>query len=588
MLTVMEQKLDNSISLTGCRWQLRESDERLTAAIMQQHELPEILARILAARGIALENVPGFLQPSLKTSLPDPSHLLDMDKAAERIADAVTCDEKIAIFGDYDVDGATSSALLMRYLRALGNEPIVYIPDRMKEGYGPNTAALLSLKERGARVVITVDCGTLSFEPLQKAAEAGLDVIVVDHHIGAAEMPKCFALVNPNRLDENSPHRQLAAVGVAFLLCVAVNRMLRARGAAVPDLKQWLDIVALGTVCDVVPLTGVNRALVTQGLKIMAARGNTGIRTLMDIARVDEKPGVYHAGFVLGPRINAGGRVGKSDLGVRVLTTDDEAMALTLAKELDVHNNERRTIEAMVLEAAMKQAETIPSAQAAICVVGNGWHQGVIGIVAGRLKERFYKPSIVIALENGVGKASARSVSGFDMGASVIAARDSGLLLAGGGHAMAAGFTVEENKIPALVEFFSRRIITALGNDGPQKKLYIDAELSLSGATVELVEMLDRLGPFGQSNPAPRVALKRVINLSPEIVKGEHVKTWLIDGVSNARMNAIAFRVVGTKLGEALLATRGKAIDIVGQIRSREWLGNKSVSIMIEDIAQSL
>ena len=578
----------SSTSLTGRNWILRDADEKLITALSQKYGLPDVVARILAGRGIGVSDAELFLSPSLKTSLPDPSHLLDMDAAAERIAGAVVAGETIAIFGDYDVDGATSSALLMRYLRALGCKPLVYIPDRMSEGYGPNAQALLGLKQAGATLVITVDCGTMAFEPLQAAYDAGLDVIVVDHHIGEARKPKAYAIVNPNRLDETSEHGQMAAVGVSFLVMVAVNRVLRANGyfsdRKEPDLRQWLDLVALGTVCDVVPLTGVNRAFVAQGLKILAGRGNLGLRTILDLAAVQESPGVYACGFVIGPRINAGGRVGKADLGVRLLTCEDEAESLGLARELEQHNAERKAIEAMVLEEAQAQAERIEGECPVLVVAGKGWHPGVIGIVAGRLKERFHKPVAVIAVNGDVGKASARSVSGFDFGAAVIAAHEAGLLLGGGGHAMAAGFSIEADKIDALTEFLHTRR-RSQGNVTTGHRLMLDGTISIAGATAELLTSLDRIGPFGQGNPSIRLMLRGAVNLKPEIVGEHHVKTLLIDRISNARLSAIAFRVMGTKLGDALLTTRGKIIDIAGQLRVQEWNGKKSVSLMIDDIS---
>jgi len=589
-LLASEKKTREGLSATGGYWHFRESDDRLAAAFSQRYGLPELVARILTARGIRLEEVDQFLNPSLKTSMPDPSHLLDMDVAAERVAAAVTAGERIAIFGDYDVDGATSSALLVRYLRALGVEPIAYIPDRITEGYGPNSEALLSLQARGVTLVITVDCGTMAFEPLQIAYNSGLDVIVVDHHIGEARKPKAYAIVNPNRFDETSLHRQMAAVGVTFLLMVAVNRALRESGwffkrtGTEPDLRQWLDIVALGTVCDVVPLTGVNRAFVAQGLKVMAARENLGMRTVLSNAGMAELPSVYTCGFVLGPRINAGGRVGKSDLGVRLLTTEDEAEALVLARELEQHNAERKAIEAMVLEEAQAQADGMDPASPVLLVSGKGWHPGVIGIVAGRLKERFHKPVAVIGVEGGIGKASARSVSGFDFGAAVIAARDSGLLLAGGGHAMAAGFSVEEKKIPALQAFFINRLGSQETAWLGSSKLTLDGSISIEGATPELVRTCERMGPFGQGNPSVRLAIQDVINLRPEPVGEHHIKTFLIDRLSNARLSAIAFRAVGTKLGDALFATRGRKVDVAGQLRLQEWNGRQTVSLMIEDI----
>jgi len=576
------------LSLTGCEWVSREADMRLVAACMQKYDLPEVLARVLVGRSIDIDSIDIFLNPSLKALLPDPSHLLDMDIAAERVASAVMAGERIAIFGDYDVDGATSSALLMRYLRALGGNPTAYIPDRMKEGYGPNAKALLGLKEQGMALVITVDCGTLAFEPLEQAYQAGLDVIVIDHHQGEARKPKCLALVNPNRLDERSPHTQLAAVGVAFLLCVAVSRKLRAAGFFTakpePDLKQWLDIVAVGTVCDVVPLTGINRAFVAQGLKILGMRNNIGLRTLLDMAKVDSKPGVYHAGFIIGPRINAGGRVGKSDLGTRLLTTEDETEAQSIARELEQYNAERKAIEAMVLEEAMAQAEAAKGDVPVMILSGRGWHPGVIGIVASRVKEKYNVPCAIIGVSDGVGKASARSVSGVDLGAAVIAALDAGHLVAGGGHAMAAGFTVEEEKIPALSEFLSRHIARQSQGLSRSRRFMVDAALSISGATIELIDMLERVGPFGQSNPSLKFVLQNVINLKPEIVGEHHIRTLFIDRLSNARVSGIAFRTVGTSLGDALLSTRGQALNVLCQLKCKEWNGKVSVEATIEDI----
>ncbi len=585
MLALKEKEI---ISACGRNWVLREIDEHRAAAIARAHDLPEIIARVLVARGIELDMAEDFLNPTLRNALPDPSHLLDMDKAAARIAQAVIGNEKIAIFGDYDVDGATSSALLARYFRALGAEPVLYIPDRMKEGYGPNTAALLALRARGAQLAITVDCGTLAFEPLAAAMKAGLDMIVIDHHLGEARRPEAVAIVNPNRLDETSAHGQLAAVGVAFLLLVAVNRELRGRGffagRAEPDIKQWLDIVALGTVCDVVPLTGVNRALVAQGLKIMAGRRNVGIRAVLDMAKSDEKPNVYSCGFIVGPRINAGGRVGKSDLGVRLLATEDETEARQLASELEQYNAERKAIEAMVLEEAMEQAENIDAGSPLIVVAGQGWHAGVIGIVAGRLKERFHKPVAVIAVVDGMGKASARSVSGVDFGAVVIAALEEGLLVAGGGHAMAAGFTVEEEKIPALSAFLYKRMSSQMQKIEGQRRLMLDGVISIGGASVELLTHMEKLAPFGQGNPQLRLCIKQVVNLKSEIVGEHHVKTLLIDKISNTRLSAITFRCVGTKLGDALLASCGKIIDVAGQIRLNDWNGKQSVNLTIEEV----
>lgn len=579
-------KKSETLSVTGRSWQLREPDAQLVGALSQISGISPVVAKLLAVRGVLPEEAPDFLNPTLRACLPDPAHLLDMDKAITRLSAAVIHKEQIAIFGDYDVDGATSSALLLRYFRTLGLEPLVHIPDRMKEGYGPNAHALQNLQERGAKLVITVDCGTLAFDAF--AAVDGMDIIVLDHHQGEARRPKALAIVNPNRLDEDSPHKQLAAVGVTFLTLVALNRHLREAGyfqtMPEPDLRQWLDIVALGTICDVVPLVGVNRALVSQGLHMLAMRNNPGIRAVMNVAKLDEKPAVYHAGFVIGPRINAGGRVGKSDLGVRLLSSDDEDEVQSLAHELDAFNADRKAIEAQALEEALVMAEAAPKDSAALIVAGKGWHAGVIGIIAGRLKEKFKKPTAVIAIENGIGKASARSVSGMDFGAAVIAAMDAGLLVAGGGHAMAAGFTVEEKKIPALAEFLQKRFEPQRAALEQERKLVIDIALALSAAHPEQITEMEKLGPFGQNHFPIRVMFSQVVNLRPELVGTDHVKTMLIETGGKVRLSAIAFRCADSELGRALLATRGKEIDVAGQLRLQEWQGQPRVSFTIDDI----
>lgn len=590
-MTTTEQAIDTRISASGRTWRLREADMRQVMAMSQKYGLSQTLAQLLVVRGIELEEAEDFLNPTLKNYLPDPSHLLDMDKAVARIAHAIRMRETIAIWGDYDVDGATSSALLLRYFRSLGIEPLIYIPDRMKEGYGLNSAGLLGLRAQGATLAISVDSGTLSFEPIEAASEAGLDVIVVDHHLGDSKRPKACALINPNRLDENSPHRHLAAVGVAFLLLVALNKKLREEGFFAnipePDLRQWLDIVALGTICDVVPLIGVNRALVTQGLKVMGQRGNAGMRAVMDAAGLDERPGVYHAGYVIGPRINAGGRVGKSDLGTHLLATDDPAEALRIARELNQYNAERKAIESLIQEEADRIADGLDSSLPMMVVAGKGWHQGVIGIVAGRLKERFRKPVAVIGINDGIGKSSARSVSGMDLGAAVIAAKEEGLLIAGGGHAMAAGFTVAEDKIAALTEFLCARLSPHAHNLARERQLPIDLALSINAATPETALEIERLGPFGQGNFSVRVMLQSVVNLRPEQVGENHVKTLLTHRTSNARLSAICFRSLETPLGQMLLTSRGQEIDVVGQLRLQEWQGKPQMSLMVEDVRLS-
>ena len=522
--------------------------------------------------------------------MPNPFELFDMQKAARLLADEIISQPQtptIAIFGDYDVDGATSSALLVRYLRFFAIEPLVHIPDRIKEGYGPNAPSLLSLKEKGAKIVITVDCGTLAFEPIAAASAAGLQVIVIDHHKGDAVLPDAFAVVNPNRFDETSEHTMLAACGVTFLFMAAVNKLLKDAGVKTPDLLQFLDLVALGTICDVVPLEKANRAFVRQGLKIMASRANIGITTIIDKAKINEKPNSYHAGFIIGPRINAGGRVGKSDLGIRLLATEDQAEAQAIAEELEQFNAERKAIEFSVQEEAMQDADALPKSDGIIIVARQGWHQGVIGVVAGRLKEHFHKPVAVIALKDGVGKASARSITGVDLGAAVIAANHSGLLLDGGGHAMAAGFSIEENKIPLLREFINHRIANQVAEINQERILYIDANISLTGLNVEFVRLLEQIGPFGAGNPQIRLALGNIRIVKSDIMGSEHVRAIAVDAGasgSNNNLKLVAFRSVGTPLGNMLLNSHGKILCVAGHAKINSWQGRESVDFFVDDV----
>lgn len=579
-------------SLGGKRWELRGGDERLGLALAQRLGLPEPVGRCLAARGIGLDEAERFLAPTLRDWLPDPSRLKDMDKAAARIAAAVQAGETVALFGDYDVDGATSSALLHRFLSAVGGRVAVYIPDRLKEGYGPNGPALRRLKEQGARLALTLDCGITAHEPLAEAAAAGLEVVVVDHHAAEARLPPAVAVVNPNRLDDDSGLGQLAAVGVAFLVAVAVNRRLRelgwyADGRREPNLLQWLDLVALGTVCDVVPLTGLNRAFVAQGLKVLARRGNPGLSALSDVARLDETPGAYHCGFLLGPRVNAGGRVGEAGLGAELLAGEDAERARAIAAHLDELNRERRDIEAEVLAQALAQLEAQPPEAGLAFVAAEGWHPGVIGIVASRLKERFDRPALVVALdESGVGKGSGRSVPGLDLGAAVIAARQAGLLVNGGGHPMAAGLTVAADRLEELRAFLTGRCGRELARIAFRPALGFDAAIPLSGATAGLIRALDRLAPFGAGNAEPRFAITggRVVKADP--VGQGHLRCILAD-VDGRRLKAIAFREKAELLGPALTGGRGRGLHLAGKLRLDAWAGGDAVQLILEDAAEA-
>ena len=580
-------------SLSGKCWISRAADDRLSLAMAQRYGLPDIVARVLCARGVGLDDVDGFLKPTLRDLMPDPSLLMDMDIAAERLAGTIMQGEKIGIFGDYDVDGATSSALLGRFIAAAGGRSETYIPDRLTEGYGPNTPALLKLKDRGTGIVVTVDCGTSSHEPISAAQDAGLDIIVVDHHVAEAKLPPALAVINPNRMDDDSGQGQLAAVGVAFLLVVAVNRVLRDAGwyeqRPEPDLTQWLDIVALGTVCDVVPLSGLNRALVKQGLKVMGRRMNPGLRALGDVAGLKEAPGTYHAGFLLGPRINAGGRIGTPDLGSRLLGTDDDAEAQDIAKRLDVLNLERREIEASVLKAAVLEVENSgDDADPIIIAAGEGWHPGVVGIVASRLVERFNRPACVIALDGdkdtGLGTGSGRSVSGVDLGAAIIAACQAGLLVKGGGHKMAGGFTVERNKLPELQTFLGERVSKDVREGGIRPSLYLDGAMKPAAANMGLLETLAQVGPFGSGNPEPRFVIPSATLSYAAVVGDRHVRGF-ITGEGGGRLAAISFNSLDSSLGQALLKSDGAPLHIAGRLKANTWQGKTSAQLHIDDAA---
>jgi len=581
-------------SANGRRWRLRHAaDDGAAAAIATQLAVPEILARLLSQRGIGLEEAARFLAPRLRDQLPDPAHLIDMDCAVERLVRAIQGDEKIVVFGDYDVDGATSAALLLRFFAAVGVAGGLYVPDRMREGYGPNAPALLRLKAEGAGLVICVDCGTTAHEALETAKTAGLDLIVIDHHVAEPLLPSAVAVVNPNRLDEASAHGHLAAVGVAFLLAVAANRALREAGwyrnRPEPDLLQWLDLVALGTVCDVVPLTGLNRALVAQGLKVAQRGANPGMVALAALAQANGRAATvdaYQLGFVLGPRVNAGGRVGAADLGARLLSTDDPALAAEWAQQLDCYNKERREIEARTLEAAIELVERQnASSPVLVFAAAEGWHPGVIGIVAARLRERYERPACVVALTGGIGRGSGRSIPGLALGSAVIAARQAGLLVNGGGHAMAAGFTVAADKLVELQDFLAERLGDGLDHQKLVPELAIDAALSAGAAQVELIAQLDGLAPFGSANPEPRFAFPTVRAAYVEPVGTGHLKLRIVDAIGGAPLNAIAFRAADTPVGKLIVEAKGRSIHLAGHLRRDTWRGGAAVQLVVDDAA---
>lgn len=574
-------------------WTLRPYVPRIAEAISSRLGVSPIVGQLIAARGIGLDEAESFYSPSLKELLPDPSTILDMDKAVARIVRALQSGDKVAVFGDYDVDGATSSAVLYRILTALGADVQIYIPDRMAEGYGPNAPALLGLRDQGVDLVITVDCGTLSFEPLQAAKDAGLDVIVVDHHKAETKLPEAVAVVNPNRLDDDSGLGQVAAVGVCFLLAVALNRALRDAGyfegdRREPNLIGLLDIVALGTVCDVVPLTGVNRAFVAQGLKVMAQRRNVGITALSDVGRVSEAPTTYHAGFILGPRVNAGGRVGESYLGAQLLTTEDMMAARQIAEKLDRYNEERRAIEAEVLEAALTQVESASGIggqpDTVVIAAGEGWHAGVIGIVASRLKDKYGLPTFVIGIENGEAKGSGRSISGVDMGAAVIEAVQQGLLIKGGGHAMAAGLTASPDKLEAFTAFLRSHLAASVAKAAENRSLKIDGMVALSGVTADLIDEIDKVGPFGQGNASPRFAIPELDLLKADLVGQNHLRC-IFKSKDGKSIKAMAFRQWDEPMGQLLRSGIGRRFHIAGKIKKDTWSGGGKVEITLDDVA---
>jgi single-stranded-DNA-specific exonuclease len=577
-------------SVSGRSWRWRDHDAALALAISQRGELPEVVGRVLASRGLALDGVSAFIRPRLRDALPDPSHLHDLDRAVERLADAVAAGEVVGLLGDYDVDGATSVALLARYLQAVDGRAVIDVPDRLLEGYGPNPQALARLAAQHCRLVVTLDCGTTAFEALAGAAERGQEVIVVDHHAAEPRLPVALAVINPNRCDQVSPARDLAAVGVTFLLVVALNRALRARGhfarRAEPDLRRWLDLVALGTVCDVVPLTGLNRALVAQGLKVAARGGNPGLAALALAARCAAPPTAEHFGFALGPRINAGGRTGCSRLAAELLLCETPDQVAPIVARMEQLNQERRALQRHVIAAAEAQLDAALAAGAPLLLAaGEGWSPGVAGLAAARLVERHHRPALVIGLSDGVGKGSGRSVPGFDLGAAVIAARQAGLLLQGGGHAMAAGLTVRADRLGELERFLGERLARACGPGPlPPPELALDGALQVTALSPDLATRLGALAPFGRGNPEPRFMLPAARSFQLRRIGESHLDCVLQDA-AGGRVRAVAFRAADRPLGAALLGAGGAPLHLAGALQLEHWQGAPRVSFRIEDAA---
>lgn len=576
-------------SLSGRRWLWREAEPRIAQAIAQRLNAPELVGRILALRGLQPDTAPDFVEPTLRALMPDPSVLQDMDQAAARLAQAVRAGETVAVFGDYDVDGACSGAIMALVLRSLGCTVLSYVPDRMTEGYGPNTMALEGLADQGATLIVCVDCGTAAAAIMAPLAPR-CDIIVLDHHAAQGDLPRVAAVVNPNRPDCTSGLRMLCAGGVAFMSAVALHRTLRRQGFFTdrpePDLKALLDLVALSTVCDVMPLTGLNRAFVTAGLRVLERRARPGLAALLDVAKVHEKPTAMSLGWTLGPRINAAGRISEADLGLRLLVAEDAQSATHLAATLDSINRTRQSVESDILDQAMAMAEQqIQAGHAAILVAGVQWHIGVVGIIAGRIKERFNRPALVANRGDGMAKGSGRSVPGIDLGAAVIAAKAHGLLMTGGGHPMAAGFALREENLPALHAFLDERLAAARILPGAAD-LDVEGTLSLAGCTAELAEQLARLAPFGAGNPEPVLVLPRVRAVIAQRIgrEGNTLRVFL-EGEGGPRLKSVLFRAGDTPLAKALESRDGAVFHAAGHLRLESWQGRTSLGFTIVDAA---
>ncbi|HJK86370.1 MAG TPA: single-stranded-DNA-specific exonuclease RecJ [Candidatus Megaira endosymbiont of Nemacystus decipiens] len=581
-------------SVSGKMWLERLINEDIVSDIKKNLGTSDFVSRLISRNIKNIEQAEKFLYPKIKTLLPDPFHLKDMEKGVKRCMQAILSGETICIFGDYDVDGATSSALLKNFFDSINVKSFIYIPDRIEEGYGPNISAMDKIKNKNASLVITVDCGSVSFDAIKHAVDIKLDVIVIDHHISMEILPKAVAVINPNRLDETSDYTYLAAVGVTFLFLVGLSRRLKEdkffekNKLQLPDLIKQLDLVALGTVCDVMPLIGLNRAFVAQGLKVAKRRFNLGYKTLCDIAGIDSELSAYHLGFIIGPRINAGGRVGRSDLGANLLSSKKKDYVNRVAIELDNYNQERRAIEHMLLEDAKLQAESQLN-KPMIFIIGNDWHQGVIGIIAGRIKDKYNKPAFVLSLKNGVGKASCRSVKGIDIGCKIIEAKQQNLLLAGGGHAMAAGFSVSEDKIDELKKFLEFECQKHIQNSQKHLEFYYDLEISTKGATHDLVNELALLEPYGVGNSTPIFKFSNLYVLKADMIALKHAKVIFAPSkaaTGSSPIYAIAFNINDTPIQKVVFNKLSKQLDVFGKLQINKWQNVNNIQLVIEDIVE--
>ena len=579
----------NLASVTGKNWILKKFNQEDISYLKDAHFLDEITSRLLAIRKIKKNEIQNYLSPSIKNILPNPFILKDMDLAVKRTVAAILSKQKIGIFGDYDVDGATSTALLGKYFGKINQDFEIYIPDRKTEGYGPSEKGFKNLIEKRVKLIFTVDCGTMAFQAVEFAQKQKIDVLILDHHQSEASLPKAYSIVNPNRLDDNSHLNYLCAAGVCFMFLVALNKELRKKNWFLdnkieePNLISYLDLVSLGTVCDVVPLVGLNRAIVKQGLKIIKNKINIGIKTILEICKIENNPSTYDLGYVIGPRINAGGRVGKCSHGANLLLNSDAKQSFKLATELDSYNKERQLLESNLLKNVLEKG--IKNSNDPVLILdGNNWHEGIIGIVASRIKDKYNKPTIIISVKNNIGKASARSVLGFDIGSVIISAAQKGMLLKGGGHKMAGGFTISMEKLEEFKDYVNKKFLTLNVNLDKQKNFYIDSFISPSALNVDFYSKIDILSPFGSGNPEPKFVIENLKIINSKIVGGKHVKSILL-GPDGSNIKTIAFNAVDNDIGAYLLNKNKKTFNIAGKLSLNEWRGEKNVEFIIDDIS---
>ena len=579
----------NTLSISGKNWILKKYNQEEISFLKDNFFLDEITSKLLSIRKIKKEDIKSFLNPSIKNFLPNPNTLMDMEKATLRTSKSINKKEKVGIFGDYDVDGATSTALLGKYFTELKIPYEIYIPDRKKEGYGPSIKSFKELIDKGVKIIFTVDCGTLSFDAIEFANENNTDVIVLDHHQSEIKLPKAFSIINPNRFDDESNLQYLCAAGVTFMFLVSINRKLRLENWFTknnidePNLINYLDLVSLGTVCDVVPLIGLNRAIVKQGLKILKIKNNLGLKTLLDICKIESNPSIYHLGFMLGPRINAGGRVGKCSHGANLLLDTDPKNAFKLASELDQFNKERQMLEKDLLRKLLNETKDY-SKDPVLVLSGSNWHEGIIGIVAARLKDKFNKPVIIISIDGEIGKASARSIVGFDIGSVIIAATQNKILLKGGGHKMAGGFSINIKNIEKFKEFVFRRFRNINEDLTSEKPLYLDSTISPAAVNLDFYNKVNNLAPFGSGNPEPKFIIENLKTVNSKIVGEKHIKSVLI-GMDGSSIKTIAFNAVENDLGAYLLKNNNKIFNIAGKLSLNEWKGQSNVEFIIDDIS---